>query len=100
MGRLLLLILIIVAAVLVWKAFGPGTWGGTGRGIGRDMEPEIKGPDDDEQFLWELEKEQFKKRRAAEEQQRREHPQQPPRQPGQADQSGPDEQGPQPETEN
>ena len=74
MGRLLLLILIIVAAVLVWKAFGPGTWGG----IGRDMEPEIKGPDDDEQFLWELEKEQFKKRRAAEEQQRKTKPEEEP----------------------
>ncbi|MDY6049350.1 MAG: hypothetical protein SPI77_02100 [Corynebacterium sp.] len=92
MGRLLLLILIIVAAVLVWKAFGPGTWGDTGRGIGRDMEPEIKGPDDDEEFLWKLEKEQFKKRRAAEE-----HPeQQPPRRTDPPDPSGSDGTGPQP----
>ena len=86
MGRLLILILIIVVIVLVWRAFGPGTWGkGAGRsgmagpgalgggrsGIGRgprtDMgQPRIKGPDDDEDFLWRLEKQRNDERRARE----------------------------------
>ncbi|MDO5077874.1 hypothetical protein [Corynebacterium sp.] len=59
MGRLLLLLLIVVAVVLVWKAFGPGTWR-------TPEEPAIKGPDDDEEFLWTLEKNRFKQRRAQE----------------------------------
>lgn len=64
MGRLLLVLLVILAVVLVWKAFGPASW--------RRTEPtapaprEIKGPDDDEEFLWKLEKERFKERRARE----------------------------------
>ncbi|MFD5868393.1 hypothetical protein ACFWGD_07240 [Corynebacterium sp. NPDC060344] len=84
MGRLLILILIIVVIVLVWRAFGPGTWGkGAGRsgmaapgalGTGRmnrgpraDLgQPRIKGPDDDEDFLWRLEKQRFDERRARE----------------------------------
>ncbi|GAA1474378.1 hypothetical protein P4N68_02480 [Corynebacterium felinum] len=65
MGRLFLLILLIAAAYLVWRAFGPRSWNrnsieSSSRGV-------IKGPDDDENFLWELEKQQFKQRRAREE---------------------------------
>ncbi|WJZ01579.1 hypothetical protein [Corynebacterium freiburgense] len=59
MGRLLLLLLIVVAVVLVWKAFGPSTWK-------KPEPPAIKGPDDDEEFLWNLEKNRFKQRRAEE----------------------------------
>ena len=101
MGRLLILNLIIAVLVLVWRAFGPGTWGkGTGRsgmagpgalgggrggalgggrpgglgGIGRGGrgdranlgQPRIKGPDDDEDFLWRLEKQRFDEQRARE----------------------------------
>lgn len=60
MGRLLLLILLIAAAIVVWKAFGPATWK---RNNQVAAPAPIKGPDDDEQFLWELEKKQFKKKR-------------------------------------
>lgn len=66
MGRLVLLLLIIVAAVLVWKAFGPGSRNRNQMGA-QQPQREIKGPDDDEEFLWNLEKNQFKQRRAAEE---------------------------------
>lgn len=66
MGRLLLLILIIVAVVLLWKAFGPKSW--QKNQPNRPTPPrEIKGPDDDEDFLWNLEKDRFKQRRAREE---------------------------------
>ncbi|UBI02633.1 hypothetical protein [Corynebacterium freneyi] len=85
MGRLLILILIVVVIVLVWRAFGPGTWGkGVGRSgmagpgsLGGDRrggigwgprseagQPRIKGPDDDEDFLWRLEKQRFDEQRA------------------------------------
>ncbi|MDO5098971.1 MAG: hypothetical protein Q4D85_09435 [Corynebacterium sp.] len=66
MGRLILLLLLILAAYIVWRAFGPHTWN---RNINRANQPPqmIKGPDDDENFLWELEKKQFKQRRAQEE---------------------------------
>ncbi|MFV8394826.1 hypothetical protein J5O04_03255 [Corynebacterium hindlerae] len=67
MGRLLLLILIIAAIYLLWKAFAPTSLGGAPRPQQRPM---IKGPDDDEDFLWNIEKERFKKRR--EEERRRE----------------------------
>ena len=62
MGRIILLLLFVLAAYLVWKAFGPSTW------KGREVEQPraIKGPDDDEEFLWNLEKERFKQRRAQE----------------------------------
>lgn len=64
MGRLLLVLLIIVAIVLLWKAFGPGSWK---RNQAAAPEPRaIKGPDDDEEFLWTLEKNRFKQRRARE----------------------------------
>lgn len=64
MGRLLLVLLIIVAIVLLWKAFGPSSWKRNQAGA---PEPRaIKGPDDDEEFLWTLEKNRFKQRRARE----------------------------------
>ena len=61
MGRVLILVLIVVAIYLVWKAYGPQTWNRT------PQAPEIKGPDDDEEFLWELEKKHFKEMRARQE---------------------------------
>lgn len=69
MGRLLLVLLIVVAIVLVWKAFGPKTW----KRNQANPEPRaIKGPDDDEEFLWKIEKDRFKERRAREVAQREE----------------------------
>lgn len=53
MGRIILFALVVLALVLVWKAFGPQTWK-------RPAEPRIKGPDDDPDFLWELDKKRFK----------------------------------------
>lgn len=84
MGRLLLLLLFIAALVLIWKAFGPSSWT-RGRAEPR---PAIKGPDDDEEFLWQLEKEQFKRRRAREEAERRR------REREQGDGPGPEGEGP------
>lgn len=82
MGRLILFALVVVAVVLVWKAFGPGTWrqgsgsaseaqaslrrGGRTRDGADTAYSSVKGPDDDEQFLWELDKKRFKERRAQE----------------------------------
>lgn len=65
MGRIILLLLIIAAVVLVWKAFGPSSWN---QNKTPTVAPprEIKGPDDDEDFLWQLEKEAFKQRRQRE----------------------------------
>lgn len=68
MGRILLLILIIVAVILLWKAFGPGTWNRQKQA--QPQQPAIKGPDDDEDFLWRLEKDAFKQRREKEAQER------------------------------
>ena len=71
MGRLVLLLMVIVTVVLLWKAFGPQTWGNGSpmrrRGVAkrRDELPH-KGPDDDPDFLWNIEKERFKQRRAQE----------------------------------
>ena len=58
MGRLLLLALIILAVILMWKAFGPGSAQryGSQRGLQEPQKPVIKGPDDDEEFLWNIEK--------------------------------------------
>ncbi|AGF71451.1 hypothetical protein [Corynebacterium halotolerans] len=71
MGRLLLILLIIVAVVLVWKAFGPGTWKRNRVEPAQQQQPRaIKGPDDDEEFLWTIEKNRFKERRAREEAER------------------------------
>lgn len=79
MGRLLLLLLIIVTIVLLWKAFGPGSGQlRTARGVNplsrRKAQPEVraKGPDDDPDFLWNIEKERFKQRREQERQAERE----------------------------
>lgn len=81
MGRLLLLALVVLAAVLLWRAFGPGSaerygslrGGSFRRGSQRQVEqkPVIKGPDDDEEFLWNIEKNRFKERRAREEAERK-----------------------------
>ena len=68
MGRILLLILIIVAVILLWKAFGPGTWNRQKQA--QPQQPAIKGPDDDEDFLWRLEKDAFTQRREKEAQER------------------------------
>ncbi len=65
MGRVLLLLLIIVAVILLWKAFGPGTWNRRNPNPAQEQ-PAIKGPDDDEDFLWRLEKDAFKQRREKE----------------------------------
>ena len=74
MGRILILLLIIAAVVLVWKAFGPSSWNQKAKTTAAPPQREIKGPDDDENFLWELEKEAFKqlreRERAAEEKRR------------------------------
>lgn len=65
MGRILLLLLIVVAVVLLWKAFGPKSR--QKRQVTNAAPPrEVKGPDDDEDFLWNLEKNRFKERRARE----------------------------------
>lgn len=67
MGRLILLVLFILAALLVWKAFGPSSWKNKAQQQQQQPQrPAIKGPDDDEEFLWNLEKQRFKERRAKE----------------------------------
>ena len=74
MGRLLLLALVVLAAVLLWRAFGPGSaerYGSPRGGSQPGQKPEIKGPDDDEEFLWNIEKNRFKERRAREEAERK-----------------------------
>ena len=70
MGRLLLLALVVLAVALLWRAFGPGSaerYGSLRGGPQPGQKPEIKGPDDDEEFLWNIEKNRFKERRAREE---------------------------------
>lgn len=73
MGRVLLLVLIILAVWMLWRAFGPGSSERYGplRSGGEKQPPTIKGPDDDEEFLWNIEKNRFKERRAKEEAERR-----------------------------
>ena len=68
MGRLLLIVLIVVAIYLMWRAFGPGS---QQRIEQAQQRPQIKGPDDDEDFLWNIEKNRFKERRAREEAERK-----------------------------
>lgn len=73
MGRILLVLLVILAIYLLWRAFGPGSrerYGSLRRGANQ-APPAIKGPDDDEEFLWNIEKNRFKERRAREEAERR-----------------------------
>ena len=66
MGRLLLILLIIAAVVLLWMAFKPSTWK-RNQQVGAASAPkQVKGPDDDEEFLWSIEKNRFKQRRAQE----------------------------------
>ena len=74
MGRLLLLALVVLAVALLWRAFGPGSaerYGSPRGGSQPGQKPEIKGPDDDEEFLWNIEKNRFKERRAREEAERK-----------------------------
>jgi len=74
MGRLLLLALVVLAVALLWRAFGPGSaerYGSLRGGPQPGQKPEIKGPDDDEEFLWNIEKNRFKERRAREEAERK-----------------------------
>lgn len=73
MGRVVIFILVVVTLVVLWKAFGPGSWNQGQRRLRDDVQPpQIKGPDDDEEFLWTLDKNRFKARRAAEEAARQE----------------------------
>ncbi|SDS54808.1 hypothetical protein [Corynebacterium timonense] len=73
MGRILLVLLVILAIYLLWRAFGPGSREryGSLRGGAAQAPPAIKGPDDDAEFLWNIEKNRFKERRAREEAERR-----------------------------
>ena len=74
MGRLLLLALVVLAVALLWRAFGPGSaerYGSPRGGSQPGQKPEIKGPYDDEEFLWNIEKNRFKERRAREEAERK-----------------------------
>ncbi|MFP7364810.1 hypothetical protein SFC07_03370 [Corynebacterium callunae] len=67
MGRLLLLILVIAVIVLLWMAFKPSTWKSrAGKNAATQAPRQVKGPDDDEDFLWTIEKKRFKQRRAEE----------------------------------
>lgn len=73
MGRLIVFILVVITLVMLWKAFGPGSGNTPSMGrLGQRRDPEIeqkpraKGPDDDPDFLWNIEKERFKKRREQE----------------------------------
>lgn len=59
MGRVVLLLLVVATVVAVWYAFGPPSR--------KEVDPVDRralGPDDDEDFLWQIEKERFKRRRA------------------------------------
>lgn len=60
------MLLVVLAVYLMWRAFGPGS-----SSRGADQPPAIKGPDDDEEFLWNIEKKRFKERRAREEEERK-----------------------------
>ena len=71
MGRLLLIVLVAVAIYLMWRAFGPGSNERYGTASKQPQRPAIKGPDDDEEFLWNIEKNRFKERRAREEAERK-----------------------------
>lgn len=75
MGRVILFVLFILAAWLLWRAFGPGSnerYGSIRPGKQPQQQPPaIKGPDDDEEFLWNIEKNRFKERRAKEEAERK-----------------------------
>ena len=51
MGRIIVLLLLVAAVYLVWRAFGPQSWKRATL-FDAPQEPIIKGPDDDEEFLW------------------------------------------------
>ncbi len=70
MGRVLLILLVALAIFLLWRAFGPGSKERYGTPA-KEQPPAIKGPDDDEEFLWNIEKNRFKERRAKEEAERK-----------------------------
>lgn len=59
MGRVIVLLFLVFVAFVVWKAFGPSSWK-------KNEAPQIKGPDDDEDFLWQLDKQRFKEKRERE----------------------------------
>lgn len=67
MGRLIILILIILAIVLLYRAFGPHTW----RRRQVTPPPAIKGPDDDPDFLWKLERDRRRRERERKEREQR-----------------------------
>ncbi|MHA2787996.1 hypothetical protein ACXZ66_02440 [Corynebacterium sp. S7] len=92
MGRILLIILIIVAIWLLWRAFGPGSSKRLDSTSAPQQPPAIKGPDDDEEFLWNIEKNRFKERRAKEEADRRAKEEEERQRKFREGQSGPDEQ--------
>lgn len=73
MGRVILILLVILAVWMLWRAFGPGSNERYGalRPNKQQQPPAIKGPDDDEEFLWNIEKNRFKERRAKEEAERK-----------------------------
>ncbi|WIM68035.1 hypothetical protein QP027_01135 [Corynebacterium breve] len=70
MGRVFLFLLVLLAVWLLWRAFGPGSQQRF-QSAEANQPPAIKGPDDDEEFLWNIEKTRFKERRAREEAERR-----------------------------
>ncbi|WP_018297831.1 hypothetical protein [Corynebacterium lubricantis] len=92
MGRILLVILIIVAIWLLWRAFGPGSQKRLDAMSSPNQSPAIKGPDDDEEFLWNIEKTRFKERRAKEEADRRAKEEEERQRKFRKDEPGPDEQ--------
>ena len=53
MGRVILILLVILAVWMLWRAFGPGSNEryGSLRPNKQAQPPAIKGPDDDEVFL-------------------------------------------------
>lgn len=67
MGRLIILILVIITVIVLWRAFGPGSSSRINgqSSSGRAPAPQVKGPEDDPEFLWEIKKERFKQQREA-----------------------------------
>jgi len=67
-GRLIILILVIVTVIVLWRAFGPGSGDRVNgrRSLDKTPKKEVKGPDDDPDFMWEIRKERFKAQRAKE----------------------------------
>lgn len=59
MGRLLILIALIVVVILLWKAFGPRQLPWARKNT---RPPAPKGPDDDPDFLWQLQRDAYERR--------------------------------------